>query len=75
VPQRLTASNRSVSLMTRSFSFTNINSVDSVMSSKGACDRESFVRHRIRFRLLSCQVKSKLQFYCTRSTFDQNVYL
>ena len=57
VPQRLTASNRSVSLMTRSFSFTNINSVDSVMSSKGACDRESFVRHRIRFKLLSCQVQ------------------
>jgi hypothetical protein len=57
VPQRLTASNRSVSLMTRSSSFTNINSVDSVMSSKGAWDRESFVRHRIRFRLLSCQVQ------------------
>lgn len=67
VPQRLTASNRSVSLMTRSSSFTRINSVDSVMSSNGACDRESFVRHRIRFRLLSCQVQqAKLMWDTTR---------
>lgn len=69
VPQRLTASNRSVSLMTRSSSFTRINSVDSVMSSNGACDRESFVRHRIRFRLLSCSSmtsKTDVRHYQTK---------